>query len=63
MHIGRPRKHRVKMSADEYDAFSRWRRALCVFENNTGIVKDAQRSYQKRVRQDSKREIDYYEES
>ena len=43
---------------DEIDAFSRWRRALCVFYNNTGLVKDAQRRYQKRVRKAARREIE-----
>jgi hypothetical protein len=43
---------------DEIDAFSRWRRALCVFHNNTGLVKDAQRRYQKRVREAARREIE-----
>ena len=44
---------------DELDAFSRWRRALCVFYNNTGLVKDAQRRYQKRVRQAARKEIEH----
>ena len=42
---------------DEIDAFSPWRRALCVFYNNTGIVKKTQRAYNKRVRKQIKQEL------
>ena len=39
----------------EVDAFSGWRRVLCVFHNNTGIVRYWKRKYAKRVRSYSKR--------
>jgi hypothetical protein len=43
-------------SGSEYDAFSkRARRALCVFFNNTGLVKYWQRVYNKRDRKIAKR--------
>ena len=42
---------------DEVDAFTRWRRMLCVFYNNTGLVKQAQRRYNKRVRKLVKEEL------
>jgi len=45
-------------SGDEHDAFSGWRRLLCVFKNHTGIVKKQQRSYNKRLRQQHKHDID-----
>jgi hypothetical protein len=40
------------------DAFTGWRRRLCVFYNNTGLVKYAQRCYWKAVRQAARREIE-----
>ncbi len=38
------------IDANEQDAFTRWRHLLCVFRNNTGLVKYWQRRYNKRVR-------------
>ena len=35
---------------DEHDAFTGWRRVLCVFDNNTGVVRYWKRKYSKRVR-------------
>ena len=47
---------------DELDAFSKWRHALCVFYNNTGLVKEAQRRYNKRVRRYAKEIIEHEQE-
>ena len=44
---------------DEVDAFTQWRHVLCLFDNNTGLVKKAQRRYNKRVRKLAKQELDY----
>ena len=44
---------------DEIDAFTRCRHVLCVFYNNTGLVKQAQRRYNKRVRKLAKEELEY----
>jgi hypothetical protein len=45
------------ISGDEHDAFSPWRRLLCVFYNNTGIAKYAKTAYNKRVRRKVKEEL------
>jgi hypothetical protein len=51
-------RQQIPMShGDELDAFSKWRRALCVFYNNTNIVKQAQRRYNKRLRRQWKQEL------
>ena len=44
------------------EALTKWRHVACLFYNNTGLVKYAQRRYQKRVRQAARKEIDSYEE-
>lgn len=41
---------------DEIDAFTKWRRLLCVFDNNTGLVKYSKRTYNKRVRRKARLE-------
>jgi hypothetical protein len=58
MRTGSPRNSRVKTDANMNDAFTGWRHKLCLFDNNTGIVKYAQRCYNKRVRQAARKEID-----
>jgi hypothetical protein len=42
---------------DELDAFTGWRRLLCVFYNNTGIAKYCKTAYNKRVRRKAKEEL------
>ena len=39
------------------DAFTRWRRLLCVFHNNTGLSKYWKRHYNKRVRRKTRSEL------
>ena len=41
----------------EYDAFTKWRRYLCVFDNHHARAKDMKRRYNKRVRRWAKHEI------
>lgn len=50
-------KRGVKQLPDGDEALSSWRHVACLFYNNTGIIKYAQRRYQKRVRQKAKEEI------
>lgn len=46
---------------DEFDCFTGWRRHLCVFYNNTSLVKYWQRKYNKRVRRIVRRDCrDHY---
>lgn len=52
-------KRGKKQLPDGDEAFSRWRHCVCLFYNNTGLVKYAQRRYQKRVRRAARREIEY----
>lgn len=42
---------------NEHDAFTGWRRHLCVFYNNTSLVKYWQRKYSKRVRRKIKQAL------
>jgi len=42
---------------DELDAFTKWRRWLCVFGNNTGLAKYCKRQYNKRVRRSAKLDL------
>ena len=43
----------------ELEAFSRWRRWICIFDNSTGVVKGLQRQYNKRERKLAKQELEY----
>lgn len=58
MLTGQPRTDRVKLDANMQDAFTGWRHKLCLFDNNTGLVKYAQRAYNKRCRQAARVEIE-----
>ena len=52
------RKDKIPLSdGDENDAFSPWRRLLCVFYNNTGLTKRAKRKYNKRARKQAKEDV------
>ena len=42
---------------DEWDAFSKWRKVLCVFYNNCGLGKQAKRKYNKRVRKAAQKDL------
>jgi len=42
---------------EEYDAFTSWR-SVCCYMQRSGVVKKIQRIYNKRVRQNTKREIE-----
>jgi len=43
------------LGGDERDALTRWRRLLCVFDNNTGLAKYWKRKYNKRARKIARR--------
>ena len=52
------RKDRIPLAdGDEHDYFSRWRRILSVFYNNTGLGKKMKRKYNKRVRREVRNEL------
>lgn len=46
--------------AGEIDAFTAWKNLLCVFYNNTGIIRYWKRKYVKRVRKEAKMELRKY---
>ena len=51
------RRDRVRLKGGEWDALTRWRHMLCVFDNNTGLAKWWKRYHRKRIRRMVKAEL------